>query len=85
MIRPARKSDASEMVALIDCAGYGIPLWVWGGMRKDEPSVLEVGRQRAMREAGGFPTATPSSSRRAVLFRACSSATGWTILMRRAI
>lgn len=53
-LRPATKADASEMVALIDCAGYGMPLWVWTGMRKDEPSVLEVGRQRAMREEGGF-------------------------------
>jgi len=42
------------MVALIDCAGYGMPLWVWTGMQKNEPSVLEVGRQRAMREDGGF-------------------------------
>jgi len=42
------------MVALIDCAGYGMPLWVWTEMRKDEPSALEVGRQRAMREEGGF-------------------------------
>jgi ribosomal protein S18 acetylase RimI-like enzyme len=53
-IRAARKVDASEMVALIDCAGYGMPLWVWGGMRADEASVLEVGRKRAMREVGGF-------------------------------
>lgn len=42
------------MVALIDCAGYGMPMWVWSGMRKDEASVLEVGRRRAMREEGGF-------------------------------
>jgi len=42
------------MMALIDCAGYGMPLWVWTGLRKDEASVLEVGRQRAMREEGGF-------------------------------
>jgi ribosomal protein S18 acetylase RimI-like enzyme len=54
VIRPARKTDASEMVALIDSAGYGIPLWVWSGMRIDEASVLEVGRQRAMREEGAF-------------------------------
>ncbi len=42
------------MVVLIDSAGYGIPLWVWAGMRTDEASVLEVGRKRAMREEGGF-------------------------------
>jgi len=54
MIRPARKTDASEMVVLIDSAGYGAPLWVWSGLRTDEASVLEVGRKRAMREEGGF-------------------------------
>ncbi|WP_337660470.1 GNAT family N-acetyltransferase [Anderseniella sp. Alg231-50] len=54
MIRPATKLDASELVCLIDCAGYGIPLGVWAGMLDDEASVLEVGRKRAMREEGGF-------------------------------
>lgn len=54
MIRPATKQDASELVCLIDCAGYGIPLGVWNGMLDDEASVLEVGRKRAMREEGGF-------------------------------
>ena len=53
-IRPARKSDAAHMVALIDRAGYGMPLWLWSGLRQDEPSVLDVGRKRAMREEGGF-------------------------------
>lgn len=53
-IRAARKADASEMVALMDCAGYGMPLWVWQGMKTDETSVLEVGRKRAMREEGSF-------------------------------
>jgi ribosomal protein S18 acetylase RimI-like enzyme len=53
-IRAARQADASEMVALIDCAGYGMPLWVWQGMKSDEASVLEVGRKRAMRDDGGF-------------------------------
>ena len=54
VIRAARRADASEMVALIDCAGHGMPLWVWQGMKSDESSVLEVGRKRAMREEGGF-------------------------------
>lgn len=53
-IRAARKADASEMVALIDCAGYGMPLWIWQGMKTDEPSALEVGRMRAMRDEGSF-------------------------------
>ena len=53
-IRAARKADASEMVALIDCAGYGMPLWIWQGMKADEASALEVGRKRAMRDEGSF-------------------------------
>lgn len=54
MIRPAMKQDASELVCLIDCAGYGIPLGVWNTMLDDEASVLEVGRKRAQRDEGGF-------------------------------
>ena len=53
-IRAARKADVSEMVALIDCAGYGMPLWIWKGMQTDEASALEVGRKRAMRNEGSF-------------------------------
>ncbi len=53
-IRAACKADASEMVALIDCAGYGMPLWIWQGMKTDEASALEVGRKRAMRAEGSF-------------------------------
>jgi ribosomal protein S18 acetylase RimI-like enzyme len=53
-IRPARKSDAADMVILIDGAAYGIALWTWGSMRKDEASILDIGRKRAMREEGGF-------------------------------
>ncbi len=54
MIRAATKQDASELVCLIDCAGYGMPLDVWNSMLDGEASVLEVGRKRAMREEGGF-------------------------------
>ena len=53
-IRAAHKADASEMVALIDSAGYGMPLWIWQGMKTDEASALEVGRKRAMRDGGSF-------------------------------
>jgi len=42
------------MVILIECAGYGLALHSWSLVRQDEPSILEVGRQRAMREEGGF-------------------------------
>jgi ribosomal protein S18 acetylase RimI-like enzyme len=53
-IRPATKADAADMVILVDIAGYGLPLWVWSGLYKDESSVLEVGRARARRDAGAF-------------------------------
>ncbi len=72
-VRPARKTDASDMVALIDIAGYGAPSWVWQGMRQGEPSVLEVGRKRAMREEGGF------SYRNAQMFEVESTIAGMII------
>lgn len=75
-IRPARKTDASEMVVLIDSAGYGMPLWVWSGMRNDEPSVLEVGRERAMRDEGGI------SYRNAHILEADGAAAGMLICYR---
>ncbi len=53
-IRRATKQDASELVCLIDCAGYGMPLYVWDTIIDGESSVLEVGRKRAMREEGSF-------------------------------
>jgi ribosomal protein S18 acetylase RimI-like enzyme len=52
--RPARKSDASALAVLVDIAGDGMPAHMWRGLAAPGQSVLEVGRERAQREAGGF-------------------------------
>src|SRR5688572_15515764 len=54
MLRPARKSDATALAALVDMAGEGMPVWMWSQMREPGQSVIEVGRARAQRETGGF-------------------------------
>lgn len=53
-LRPARREDASHLVALIDIAGRGLPSFFWRQAAGPGQSVIEVGRQRAMREEGGF-------------------------------
>jgi ribosomal protein S18 acetylase RimI-like enzyme len=53
-IRPARKSDAIALAALIDIAGEGLPAFLWNGMKSREQSVFEFGRARALREQGNF-------------------------------
>jgi ribosomal protein S18 acetylase RimI-like enzyme len=53
-IRPARKSDAVILAALIDIAGEGLPVFLWNRMKPREQSVFEFGRARAAREEGNF-------------------------------
>jgi len=53
-IRPARKSDATALAALIDIAGEGLPAFLWNGMKSREQSVFEFGRARAARDKGNF-------------------------------
>jgi ribosomal protein S18 acetylase RimI-like enzyme len=53
-LRPARKSDAVALAALIDIAGEGIPVYLWNRMKAPGQSVFEFGRARAAREEGGF-------------------------------
>jgi len=54
IIRPARKSDAAALAALIDIAGEGIPVYLWNQMKAPGQSVFEFGRARAARDEGGF-------------------------------
>lgn len=54
IIRPARKSDAAALAALIDIAGEGIPVYLWNQMKAPGQSVFEFGRSRAARDEGGF-------------------------------
>jgi ribosomal protein S18 acetylase RimI-like enzyme len=52
--RPATKADAAALAVLVDVAGEGMPAYIWGTQKAPGQSVLEVGRERAMREEGGF-------------------------------
>jgi ribosomal protein S18 acetylase RimI-like enzyme len=52
--RPAVKADASALAVLIDIAGEGLPAYLWSTLKAPGQSILEVGRERAAREEGGF-------------------------------
>lgn len=53
-LRRAEASDALSLAELINRAGEGLPLTVWGWMAEEGESVWDVGRRRAQREEGGF-------------------------------
>lgn len=52
--RPATPQDATALARLVNMAGEGMPLYLWTGMTKDGEDPWEIGRQRALRESGGF-------------------------------
>ena len=51
--RPATLADTSALTVLVDIAGEGGPNWLWQTLAEGR-SALEVGRERARREEGGF-------------------------------
>ena len=53
-LRPARKSDAVALAALINIAGEGLPVYLWNRMKAPGQSVFEFGRARAARNEGDF-------------------------------
>ncbi len=53
-VRSARLSDASALAVLVDIAGEGGPNYMWGMLAAPGQSTLEIGRERARREEGGF-------------------------------
>lgn len=52
--RPATLADACALAVLIDIAGEGAPNSFWRELAGPGRSALEVGRDRARREEGGF-------------------------------
>ena len=52
--RHAEPADAPALAALINFAGEGLPLYLWTNMAQPGESPWEVGRRRALREAGSF-------------------------------
>ncbi len=49
--RPARASDAPDLVILIDSASRGLVSWLWRTLREPGQSILEVGRHRIRTKA----------------------------------
>lgn len=54
LYRPGSKADAAALAVLVDIAGKGMPAYMWSTLAAPGQSLLEVGRERAARETGGF-------------------------------
>src|SRR5262245_61238598 len=52
--RPATVDDAGLLAELINYAGEGLPLYLWGEMAEPGEAARDVGRRRAAREEGSF-------------------------------
>ena len=52
--RAATPDDASALAELINFAGEGMPLYLWGRMVEPGETAWDVGRRRARRDVGGF-------------------------------
>jgi ribosomal protein S18 acetylase RimI-like enzyme len=52
--RQARPDDAPILAELVNYAGEGLPLHLWGGMAAEGETAWDVGIARARRETGGF-------------------------------
>jgi ribosomal protein S18 acetylase RimI-like enzyme len=53
-IRSATRRDATDLVALVDIAGEGLPAYFWSAMVEVGQSPFEIGRNRALRNEGSF-------------------------------
>jgi ribosomal protein S18 acetylase RimI-like enzyme len=54
IFRPATKADAATLAVLVDIAGEGMPAYMWSTLAAPGQSLLELGRERARRDEGGF-------------------------------
>jgi len=54
MFRPATIDDATVLAELVNYAGEGMPLYLWGQMAEPGEAAWDVGRRRAAREDGSF-------------------------------
>jgi ribosomal protein S18 acetylase RimI-like enzyme len=54
IFRAATRADASALAVLVDIAGEGMPAYMWSTLAAPGQSVLELGRERARRDEGGF-------------------------------
>jgi ribosomal protein S18 acetylase RimI-like enzyme len=53
-IRPGRREDAAVLAELVNYAGEGLPLYLWGKMAGVDRDAWSIGRERAEREVGSF-------------------------------
>jgi ribosomal protein S18 acetylase RimI-like enzyme len=53
-LRPGTIEDATILAELINYAGEGLPLYLWGTMAEPGETAWQVGRRRAAREQGSF-------------------------------
>ena len=53
-LRPGAIADAPILAELVNYAGEGLPLYLWGKMAEPGESAWDVGRRRAAREEGSF-------------------------------
>ena len=54
IFRPATQADVSALAVLVDIAGEGLASYMWQGLATPGQSAIEIGRERARREEGGF-------------------------------
>jgi ribosomal protein S18 acetylase RimI-like enzyme len=52
--RPATIDDATVLAELVNYAGEGMPLYLWGQLAEQGEAAWDVGRRRAAREEGSF-------------------------------
>lgn len=52
--RRATIDDAADMAELVNIAGHGLPLYLWGKTARPDQSAWDVGRERARNGTGGF-------------------------------
>lgn len=52
--RQATLADAAALAELVNYAGEGMPLYLWGRMAGPGETAWDVGRKRASRDTGGF-------------------------------
>ena len=52
--RPATIEDAPALADLVNHAGEGLPLYLWGKMAGEGETAWDIGRRRAAREEGSF-------------------------------
>jgi ribosomal protein S18 acetylase RimI-like enzyme len=53
-LRPATLTEAPLLAELVNHAGEGLPLYLWGKLATPGESAWDVGRARARRDAGAF-------------------------------